>query len=379
MATPYCVIARPTVLGACDRVGGIDSRAVPDALSLRLLLAALASWLDRRQQDAVAYLIEENRILRGHVHGRIRLTDEERRQLAVYGHRLGRRRLRDIATIVTPDTLLRWHRQLIARKWSYPTRRGGRPGVLAEIRRLVVRMAEENPTWGYTRILGALKNVGHRVSRSSIARILKAHGTPPVPERPTSWQTFLHAHWGAITGADFFTTEVWTWRGLVTYYTVFVIDLASRRVQIVGSTPHPDEVFMQQVVRTLTAADDGWLVDHRVLICDRDTKWSAPVRARLGEAGIRVVLTPYRAPNANAYAERFVRSIKEECLDRLIPIGERHFRRAITEYVAHYHHERNHQGIENALIAGAPATSAGGRIRRRPRLGGLLNYYDRAA
>jgi len=135
---------------------------------------------------------------------------------------------------------------------------------------------------------------------------------------------------------------VWTWRGLVTFYTVFVIDLASRRVQIVGSTPHPHDVFTRQVARTMTAADDGLLVEHRVLICDHDTKWSAPVRARLAEAGIRVVLTPYRAPNANTYAEPFVRSIKEECLDRLIPIGERHVRRAVTEYVAHYHRERNH-------------------------------------
>ena len=180
-----------------------------------MLLAAFVGWLDQRQQDAVAYLIEENRILRGHVRGRIRLTDEERRRLAVHGHRLGRRLLQDVATIVTPDTILRWHRRLIAQKWTYTKRRGGRPGVLAEIRRLVVRMAEENPAWGYTRIVGALKNVGHQVSRSSIARILKAHGIPPVPERPTSWQTFLRAHWGAIAGADFFTTEVWTWRGLV--------------------------------------------------------------------------------------------------------------------------------------------------------------------
>jgi len=159
---------------------------------------------------------------------------------------------------------------------------------------------------------GALKNLGHRVGRSTIARILKAQGIPPVPERPTSWQAFLRAHWGAIASADFFTTEVWTWRGLVTYYTVFVIDLASRRVQIVGSTPHPDERFMRQVGSTLTAADEGILVGHRVMICDRDAKWSAPVRERLGEAGIRVVQTPFRAPNANTYAERFVRSIKYE-------------------------------------------------------------------
>jgi transposase len=176
---------------------------VVDAFAFRMLLAALVGWLDQRQQDAVAYLIEENRILRGHVRGRIRLTDEERRRLAMHGHRLGRRRLRDIAMIVTPDTILRWHRQLIARKWTYARRRGGRPGVLAEIRRLVVRMADENPTWGYTRIVGALKNVGHRVSRSTVARILKAHGIPPVPERPTSWQTFLKAHWGAIAGGGF--------------------------------------------------------------------------------------------------------------------------------------------------------------------------------
>ena len=153
-----------------------------------------------------------------------------------------------MATIVTPDTILRWHRQLIARKWTYPKRRPGRPSVLPEIRRLVVRMATENPSWGYTRIQGALKNLGHRVARSTIATILKQQGIPPSGERPTSWQTFLRAHWGAVVAADFFTTEVWTVRGLVTYYTVFVIELHSRRVHIVGSTPHPDEAFMLQIV-----------------------------------------------------------------------------------------------------------------------------------
>ena len=165
----------------------------------------------------------------------------------------------------------------------------------------------------------------------------------------------------------------------MTYYTVFVIDLASRRVHIVVSTPHPHALFMQQVSRTLTAADDGFLSGHRVLICDRDAKWSAPVRARLGEAGIRVVQTPYQAPNANAYAERFVRSIKHECLNRVIPFGERHLRRTIAEFIAHYHGERNHQGLGNALIDGAPPVDGASRIRRRQRLGGLLNYYARAA
>src|SRR5262245_56550392 len=310
--------------------------------------------------------------------GRIRLTDEERRRLARHGHRLGRRRLREVATIVTPDTILRWHRQLIARKWTYAKKRGGRSGALAEIRRLVVQMAEDNPTWGYTRIVGALNNVGHRVSRSTIARLLKAHGIPPVPERPTSWQTFLRAHWGAIAGADFFTTEVWTLRGLVTYYTVFVIDLASRRVRILGSTPFPNDLFMRQVVRTLTAAEDGPLGPNHVLICDRDTKWSA-VRTRLRKAGIRVVQTPYQAPNANAYAERFVRSVKQECLSRVIPCGERHLRRTIAADVEHYHRERNHQGLDNRLIDDSARGPTGKRVRRRSRLGGLLNYYERAA
>jgi len=178
----------------------------------------------------------------------------------------------------------RWHRQLIARKWTYAKQGQTRRRVVAEIRQLVRRMAEENPRWGYTRIQGALKNLGHRVGRSTIARILRTDGIPPVPERPTSWQTFLRAHLGGIAAADFFTTEVWTWRGLVTFYTV-----------------------------------------------DRDTKWSEAARARLHDAGIRVVQTPYRAQNANAFAERFVRSIKEECLNRLIPLGERHHRRAVAE------------------------------------------------
>ena len=346
-----------------------------DVSVLRLLLLTITGWLDRREREALAYLIEENRLLRKHVgERRLRFTDDDRRRLAMRAHRVGRKALRDLATIVTPDTLLRWHRQLVARKWTH-MKQTGRRGVLAEIRQLVVRMAEENPTWGYTRIQGALKNLGHQVGRSTIARILKAWGVPPAPKRPTSWQTFLRARWGAIAGADLFTTEVWTWRGLVTFYTVFVIDLATRRVQVLGTTPHPDEAFMRQVVRTLTMADAN---QCRVLLCDRDAKWSAAVRERLEEAGIRVVQTPYEAPNANAYAERFVRSMKEECLDRIIPISEGHFRRAVTEFVAHYHRERNHQGLENALIEGAPMSSVG-RVHRQSRLGGVLNFYRRAA
>jgi putative transposase len=303
------------------------------------------------QQAVIGYLVEENRVLRAQLRGRrLRLTDDQRRCLAVRGHRLGRAALRQVARIVTPDTMLRWHRQLIARKWTHAAKRLGRPGVIKEIRQLVVRMAEENPTWGYTRLRGALKNVGHRVGRSTIARILKAQGISPVPARRTSWETFLRAHWGTIAGADFFTTEVWTWRGLVTYYTVFVIELATRRVQIVGSTASLDDAFMIQAGRTMTATDDGALARCRVLICDRDRKWSAPVRQLLEASAVRVVQTPFQAPNCNAHAERFVRSMKEECLNRVIPLGERHLRKAMHEFVEHYHHERNHQGLDNELI-----------------------------
>lgn len=351
-----------------------------EAFPLRFLIFLLIGWLTREQEEVLEYLREENQILRAQLTGRrLRLTDDHRRRLAVRGQRLGRRILSQVATIVTPDTILRWHRLLIARKWTYASRRPGRPGVLQEIRCLVVRMASENPGWGYTRIQGALKNLGHRVARSTIARILKEHGIPPTPERPTSWVAFLRVHWGAILAADFFTTEVWTFRGLVTYYTLFVIELSSRRVQILGCTPHPDEAFMLQVVRQMTDPVDGVLDGHRFLICDRDRKWSTPVRELLDRSGVRVVRTPSRAPNCNAHAERFVRSIQEECLDRVIPLGERHFRRTIHEFVAHYHGERNHQGLGNELIDAVPPAGRVGTIRRRQRLGGILSYYHRAA
>jgi transposase InsO family protein len=181
---------------------------------------------------------------------------------------------------------------------------------------------------------------------------------------------------GRIARAGFFTTEVWTWRGLVTYYTVFVIDLTSRRVRMLGSTRHPEALFMGQVVRTLTMADEAAPAPPHLVICDRDSKWSRDVRRRLSDAGVRLVVMPERAPNANAYAERLVRSIKEECLDRPIPIGECHFRRAVVEFVEHYHEERNHQGLDNRLISGPLVIEMASRVRRRRRLGGLLNFYE---
>src|SRR3989441_5503409 len=248
-----------------------------------------------------------------------------------------------------------------------------------EVSSVILRMATENPAWGYSRIQGALKNLDHRVARSTVAKGLKDNGIPPVPGRPTSWRTFLRAHWGEIAGADFISTEVWMPRGLVTYYTLFVLDLRSRRVHVVGSTPNPDAAFMAQAARCLTDAVDGFLTGHRVLICDRDGKWTDGFRGIVEGSGVRVVLTPFQAPNANAYAERFVRSIREECLDRLILFGERRLLRVLDEFVAHYHGERNHQGLGNDLITPEPGTVGGTHVRCRERLGGLLRYYHRVA
>jgi transposase InsO family protein len=351
-----------------------------DVSRFRLLLLSFAGWINRHQQEVIEYLIEENQVLREQLKGqRLQLTDDQRRRLAAKGYRLGRRLLNRVATIVTPDTILRWHRRLIAEKWTYSRKRPGRPRTMKNIARLIVRMATENPTWGYSRIQGALKNLDHRVARSTIAKVLKEQGIAPVPGRPTSWRTFLRANWGKIAAADFFTTEVWTARGLVTYYTLFVLDLCTRRVHVAGSTPHPDEAFMTQAARRLTDAVDGFLVRYRVLICDRDTKWMDGFRRVIEDAGVHIVHTPIQAPNANAYAERFVRSIREECLDRVILFGERRLRHVIDEFVVHYHRERNHQGLDNELIAPQGEHRAGTHVRCRERLGGLLRYYDHAA
>jgi transposase InsO family protein len=345
----------------------------------QFVVAMLCGWLQREREDALAYLREENRVLKARLEGRrLRLDDHERRRLAELGHRVGRRVLTEVATIVTPDTILRWHRELIARKWTYRGGHARRSGLQAHVRSLVIRMATENPTWGYTRIQGALKNLGHRVGRSTIARILRAAGIPPGRQRPMTWRTFLQAHWPALVAADFFTTEVWTGRGLVTYYVAFLLDVRSRRIQVIGCTPYPNEAFVVQCLRHATG-DTGLLSDGRLFLCDRDPKWSSAVEEWLGTAGVKVVRTPPSAPNCNAYAERFVRSVKEECLDRIVPLGERHLRRTLQEFAAHYHRERNHQGLANELIEPSSAQRVTGAVRRRQRVGGILNFYYRSA
>ena len=347
-----------------------------------LLVAALAGWLNREQQKVLEYLREENRVLKQQLgsRGRLRLSDDQRWRLAAKAKELGRSLLDEFATIVAPDTLMRWHRKLIAQKWANNAG-GGRPGTMKVIEDLVVRMAIENLTWGYRRIEGALFNLGHCVRHNTVKRILKDHGIEPAPERTrrTSWKDFLRIHWDSIAAADFFTTEVWTPRGLVTIYTLFVIKLSSRKVHIVGSTKHPNAEFMNQAALDLAGFDDGFLRGSSHLIIDRDPKFTADFKQRLkDDAGVEPIVLPPRSPNLNAYAERFVRSVKSECLSRMIFFGRASLDRALKEYVQHYHAERNHQGIDNKLIEGV-AMPIDGEVVRTKRLGGLLSFYRRAA
>ena len=249
---------------------------------------------------------------------------------------------------------------------------------MTAIRGLIVRMATDNSSWGYCRIQGELKKLNHQVARSTIAKTLKEHGIRPSPERPTSWRTFLRAHADAIAAADFFTTEVWTARGLVTHYVLFVIHHATRAVQIAGITTNPDSAFMAQVACNLTDHVDGFLRGKRFLIVDRDSNFTEQFARILRDANVKLVRTSYQAPNMNALAERWVQSVKRECLDRVIPIGEAHLRSVLREYVAHYHAERPHQGLGNELIRGEPRTGVG-EVVETERLGGLLRSYRRAA
>ena len=353
-------------------------------LPLKFLLLIWAGWVNRAQQNAIDYLKEENRILREQVgNKRLRLTNAQRRRLAQKAKIVGRAALKALACIVTPDTLLRWHRELIAKKYDgSEQRRPGRPRSSEQIQALVVRMAKDNPIWGYTRIRGALRNLGHRLGRNTIKRILKDHGIEPAPERGRGlpWDTFLKAHWGAIAAADFFSLEIITKAGLVRYFVLFVIDLKTRRVEVAGIIQQPYGEWMQQVARNLTDVIDGFLKKTKYLIHDRDPLYMQAFADILASGGVRTVKLPARSPDLNAYAERFVRSIKEECLERMILLGERHLRKAVREYVTHYHGERNHQGLDNQLIESLRTdTLTKGAVRRRERLGGMLSYYYREA
>ena len=350
----------------------------------RFMLIVVAGWMNQRQLRVIAYLREENRVLREQLGGRrLRLNDDQRRRLAAKAKGLGRKLLAEMATIVTPETLLAWHRKLIAQKYDSSAKRGpGRPRTADEIETLVIRMAEENRDWGYRRIQGALSNLGHEIARSTIADILQRHGIEPAPERKrnTTWKEFLSRHWELIVAADFFTVEVWTRRGLQRFVVLFFIELSTRRVEIAGIAATVNGLWMDQIGRNLTDSMDGILKGKRYLIHDRDPLFTSAFLETIASVGVESVRLPPRSPNLNAYAERFVRSIKESCLDQMIFFGDGSLRKGIHEFVVHYHGERNHQGLGNRLIV-PDQLQAGerGAVLRRERLGGMLNYYYRAA
>ena len=336
---------------------------------LSFVVSCLSGWLNQHQQHVIDYLTEENRILREQLGGRrLRFCDEQRRRLATRAKELSRSVLAQVATIVTPVTLLAWYRKLIASKYDGSAhRKPGRPRTDAEVETLVVRMAKENRSWGYDRILGVLTNLGHKLSANTIATILKRHGIEPAPERErkTTWKEFTSRHFDQIAATDFFSVEVWTLSGLQRFMVLFFIELSSRRVQLGGIAKCPNGLWMEQVSRNVTDCEDGILKGKRYLIHDRDPLYTAQFLSGLTESGIESAKIPPRSPNLNTFAERFVRSIKEECLERMIFFGESSLRTAVREYFAHYHMETEDK--------------SNGPIQRKQRLGGTLSYYYRNA
>jgi transposase InsO family protein len=348
------------------------------------LLPFVTGMVDQELLARNEYLAAENRILKARLKGRLKLSDAERATLGEIGHRLGRKILGEVASVAQPDTILAWYRKLVARKFdgSKARRSPGRPRIKREVEQLIVRMAKENRDWGYDRIAGALANLGYEVCDQTVGNVLQRHGLPPAPERKrtTTWSAFIRIHLALLAGTDFFTAEVLTLHGLVTYYVLFFIHLESRRVDIAGVTVHPDERWMRQIARNMTMEGYGALRDCRYLLHDRDTKYTQSFRAIIASGGVEPLVLPARSPNLNAYAERWVRSVKEECLSKVILFGERSLRRALSEYVEHFHAERNHQGRGNVLLFPRGTNiRRDGPVRCRERLAGLLRYYHQEA
>jgi len=307
---------------------------------------------------------------------RPRLRAADRALLAAAARLLPRERRNGF--LVTPQTLLRWHRELVRRRWTYSRASPGRPSIRAETRELVLRLARENPRWGYQRIVGELAKLGLRVSPSTVRRVLAGAGLGPAPRRagPT-WREFLRQQAAGIIACDFFTVETALLRR---YYVLFFIELQSRRVQLAGCTAHPSGRWVTQQARNLVFATP--LDNTRFLIHDRDSKFSRAFDEVFQSEGLRVILTPFRAPRANANAERFVRTVRAECLDWLLILGPRHLERVLRVFVEHYNRERPHRALgrcppepiePNARpVPGAP-------VNRRDRLGGLVHEYYRPA
>jgi transposase InsO family protein len=280
--------------------------------------------------------------------------------------------------LVTPQTLLRWHRELVRRRWTFSRRGPGRPPIPAETRQLVLRLARENPRWGYQRIAGELTKLGLSVSPSTVRRLLARAGLGPAPRRSgPSWREFLRAQAASIIACDFFTVET---AFLRRYYALFFIELASRRVHLAGCSAHPNGRWVAQQARNLSFS--GALGEARFLIHDRDSKFIASFDEVFRSEGTRVILTPFQAPQANAHAERFVRTVRTECLDWLLIFGPRQLDRVLHVFVEHYNRERPHRALGRCPPASLqpilpPPPDAA--VERRDRLGGLLHEYYRAA
>ena len=285
---------------------------------------------------------------------------------------------------VRPETLLHWHRQLVARRWTYPHRPPGRPPIGCEVRGLVVRLARENPSWGYQRIVGELRKLGVSVSASSVRNILVKAGLPPAPRRHSqSWRSFLRAHGESILACDFFTVDtVWLQR----LYVLAVLSVGSRRIEYLACTSKPNTAWMLQQARNLLMDLDDGNRQMPLLIHDRDAKFPRAFDAFLANDGVKVIRTPVRAPNANAHMERWVGSVRRECLDPLLIFGRRQLEHVLRVYVRHYNRQRPHRALGlrppdsrtgSAVAENTPLQAL--HIDRRDLLGGLIHEYERAA
>jgi transposase InsO family protein len=352
-------------------------------------LEVLALVSGRVEQELLVrneYLATENRILKSKLKKSVRFNDSERIQLAKIGKQVGLQALKEISCIVKPKTILKWFSRLVAKKFdgSLNRKSHGRPPISSELEQLITRLAEENPSWGYDRIAGTLSNLGYKVSDQTVGNILKRNGIPPAPERDqdTTWAAFIKNHQDVIAACDFFTTEVITPAGLITYYVLFFIHLGSRKVYIAGVTQYPNESWMKQIARNVTMEGWGFLSGCKYLIHDRDSKFYNSFCAIIKSGGVDPLKLPPRSPNLNSFSERWVLSVKSECISGLIFFGEQSLLRTLKEYSIHYHQERNHQGKENRLLFPSQdynPENKNGEIQCRSRLGGVLRYYHRVA
>jgi len=281
--------------------------------------------------------------------------------------------------LVNPETVLRWHRQLVRRKWAAFGRRGrlGRRPVPPELRELVIRLASENPTWGYLRIKGELRKLGHSLSASTIRRLLRQRRLPPAPRRGgLEWGEFIRAHAGTVLACDFFTVDTVLLRRL---YVFFFIDLSTRRVFLAGCTGHPNRDWVTQQARNLSWRIGEGELAPKILIRDRDSKFGTAFDEIFRSEAIEVVKTPPRSPTANAFSERWVQSARRECLDRMLIFGERHLLAVLAQYVDHYNRARPHRGLSLDIPIPQVDWVGSGPIVRRQRLGGVINEYSRLA